>query len=148
MRAEAAAVRPVTAVEVRPLRRAVLRPHQEPEDCVYPLDDLPATGHFGAFVEGALVGVASIFQEAREGEDPGAWRIRGMATLPQVRGDGWGAKLLTACLDHARESGGSHVWCNARSTAAGFYRKQGFREDGPEFDLPGLGPHYVMVVEL
>ena len=147
----------VAPIRVRPLRQAVLRPHQPPEACVYPGDDLASTGHFAMSLEGEVVAVASVFRQAPEAggpvrsvgaDDPGAWRLRGMATTPQMRGHGHGSFLLQACLDHARANGGTRVWCNARSTAAGFYRRCGFLEDGPEFDLPGLGPHLVMVGEL
>jgi ribosomal protein S18 acetylase RimI-like enzyme len=138
----------VASVRVRPLRQAVLRPHQPPEACVYPGDDHPSTGHFAMSLEGVIVGVASVFRQAPEPDDPGAWRIRGMATAPEVRGRGHGAALLRACLDHARAHGGTRVWCNARSTAAGFYRRMGFREEGPEFDLPGIGAHFLMATEV
>jgi len=140
----------VAAERVRPLRQAVLRPHQPPEACTYPGDDLPSTGHFALILDDAIVGVSSIFREAREeGTEEGEfWRIRGMATAAEARGLGHGAALLQASLDHARSNGGTQAWCNARSTAAGFYRRMGFREDGSEFELEGLGPHFVMVRDL
>ena len=137
-------VRQITAEETRPVRHAILRPSQPLSQCVYPLDAETRTGHFGAFREGELVGVASIFQQAEEGEDSTAWRIRGMATLEEVRGDGFGGALLEACLRHAAGLGGRKVWCNGRTMVVGFYGRHGFAVRGEEFDLPGLGPHVVM----
>ncbi|MDY7092089.1 MAG: GNAT family N-acetyltransferase [Acidobacteriota bacterium] len=140
---------PVTAAETRPLRRAVLRPNQPPEACVYPGDDDDRTGHLGVFVDTgaeapALVGVASIFEESRPGTTGGGWRIRGMAVVPEQQGKGHGAALLTECLEHARRHGGIEVWCNARKTAAEFYAHHGFEQEGEEFELPAIGPHYLM----
>ena len=138
-------VKQVPAPFVRPLRQAILRPHQTIEECVFPGDDGPDAAHFGAFVDGQIVSIGSIFPESPEGQAiPNAWRLRGMATLPDVRGEGYGAGILTACIAHAREHGGQLIWCNARTPAIGFYRKFGFVTVGEEFELPGIGPHYVM----
>jgi GNAT superfamily N-acetyltransferase len=88
------------------------------------------------------VAVASLTREPPPGsDDPTAWRLRGMATLPAARGRGLGGRLLEACLDHARARGGASVWCNARTRALVFYERHGFVAAGEPFDLPGLGPH-------
>ncbi|MCW2985645.1 MAG: acetyltransferase, family, partial [Conexibacter sp.] len=55
-----------------------------------------------------------------------------------------GAALLAACLDHARAQGASRVWCNARTPARGFYERAGFVAEGAEFELPQIGPHFLM----
>lgn len=72
------------------------------------------------------------------------WRLRGMATGPGARGQGFGSALLTACLDHAAAAGGAEVWCNARRAAMGFYRRAGFEVIGDEFEVEDIGPHVVM----
>ena len=138
-------VRPISAEETRGLRQAILRPHQRPEELVYPGDDDPDTLHLGAYVDGKLVGVASLYREAPpKEEDPGAWRLRGMAVAKDRQKQGLGAALLDACIAHAKGSGGTSLWCNARTTAAGFYTSLGFEVEGDAFELPGIGPHYVM----
>jgi GNAT superfamily N-acetyltransferase len=145
---------PVTADAVRPLRQAVLRPHQRPEDLVWPGDDVPGALHLGARDGGGgggetLVGVVSIAPEAHPLDPrPGDWRIRGMATAPELRGRGIGAALLQACLEHARRHGGTRAWCSARTSAAGFYARAGFVTESDVFDKPGIGPHVVMSVGL
>ncbi len=136
---KAIVVRAITAAETRPLRHAILRPSQPPEDCVYRLDDEPASGHFGVFADGQLVGIASIYRQSDTEGDPLAWRIRGMATREKYRGRGHGGALLAACLRHARERGGRRVRCNGRSTVLGFYSRFGFVVRGEEFEIPGLG---------
>ena len=142
---------PVSADAVRPLRRAILRPHQRAEELVYPGDGAPGALHVGARTAagGALVGVATVAPEPHPGDPaPGDWRLRGMATLPAIRGRGAGAALLQACLEHARAHGGRRVWCTARTTAAGFYERAGFAAEGDAFDVPPIGPHVVMTLPL
>jgi GNAT superfamily N-acetyltransferase len=143
----------VDAAVVRPLRQAVLRPHQALADQVYPGDAVPGAAHFAAYDEdGALVGVASVVPEAYPGlaggvggAAAGDWRIRGMATEPAARGRGAGALLLRACLEHAREAPGARrVWCHARSGVRGFYERSGFVVEGEEFELPEIGSHFLM----
>jgi GNAT superfamily N-acetyltransferase len=142
----------VEAAAVRPLRQAVLRPHQRLEQQVYPGDALPGAAHFAAYEAGEggpVLGTASIAPEPYpRGERDGDWRIRGMATEPAQRGRGIGALLLSACLEHARAAGARRVWCNARSGVRGFYEREGFAVDGDEFELPEIGPHFLMSLAL
>ena len=51
-----------------------------------------------------------------------AWRLRGMATVPELRSTGVGSAVLTAGLTAVREAGGDLVWCNGRTEAMVFYR--------------------------
>ena len=136
-----------SAADVRPLRRAVLRPHQRAEELVYPGDDAPGTLHAIVRDGGRVLGVATVSREPHPREPaPGDWRVRGMATDPAARGTGVGAALLDACLRHVREHGGRRVWCNARTPARGFYARAGFQVEGDEFELPGIGPHELMCI--
>lgn len=136
----------VAAEVVRPLRQRVLRPHQTVEQQVFEGDDHPEAAHFAAYADdGAdqVIGIASITPEG----EPGAWRVRGMATDPEGgRGTGAGGALLLACLGHARANGATRVWCNARTPARGFYERYGFAAEGEEFELPRIGPHFVMAL--
>lgn len=91
------------------------------------------------------MGIVSLYREARPDGPPGGWRIRGMATEPDVRGAGFGTALVAACIEHAAASGGGEVWCNARMGAVAFYRRAGFDVVGDEFEIPPIGPHVVMV---
>ena len=139
------AVVTIGAEDVRPLRGRLLRPGQSADELVYPGDSLPGALHLGAYLRGDLVGIASVSPESPPGEDDDrAWRVRGMATAPEVRGAGVGGALLEACLAHVRAHGGRVAWCNARTPAVGFYQRFGFATEGEEFDIPGIGPHFVM----
>jgi GNAT superfamily N-acetyltransferase len=136
-------IRPISAAETRPLRHAVLRPHQPVEALVYENDDDPLALHAGAFHAGRLVGIASIApnQCPRAGfADP--WQLRGMATTPEVRGLGYGRALIEACVAHVAAHRGRTLWCNGRTSAAGFYLTVGFEQIGPEF-ATDTGPHYI-----
>jgi GNAT superfamily N-acetyltransferase len=139
------AVRPITTVATWPLRQSVLRPGRPLAAAQFLGDDLPSTKHFGAFQSDELVGIASLFL-AEMPEHPGinAWQLRGMATAPAVRGAGFGRALVAACVAFATASGKPLIWCNARTSAVGFYRKLDWEILGAEFDVPDVGPHFHM----
>lgn len=138
------------------MRQSVLRPGKTLEDLVYPGDDHPRGAHFGAYDDGGrLVGIASVFPDVAPDHLAGtippaafdsdaAFRLRGMATLPHVRGAGYGRHLLEACFEHVRKQGGTYLWCNARVNAAGFYHAMGLDAFGDAFEIDLIGPHYVM----
>jgi len=138
-------VRAVDAAVVRPLRRALLRPHQQVEELVYPGDDHPDTLHVGAFRHGHLVGIATVVPRPMPGRrERRSWQLRGMAVEHGQRGYGVGGLLLAACVAHTAARGGRLVWCNARAGSFGFYEHHGFLHDGEPFELPDIGPHYRM----
>ena len=153
-------VRRVPADAVRPLRTAVLRPTWEPGRlATYPEDDAPGTVHVAAHLGADVGGVGTVYAEAppdarRDGIPaaayaPGAaWRLRGMATSEAARGTGLGRAVLQGCFAAVRDGGGAFLWCNARLVAVPFYERLGMRAVGPEFDIPGIGPHYVMWTEV
>jgi GNAT superfamily N-acetyltransferase len=139
-------LRPITVAEARPLRQAVLRPGRPPESTVYPGDEAPGAWHVGAYEDGDLRGIASVYCEAPAGEaDPCAYRLRGMAVLPAYQGRGYGRALVQACVRHVLAHGGQTLWCDGRVSALGFYQALGFRPVGAVFDLPFSGPHFRLV---
>lgn len=139
----------VSADEVYPIRQQVLRPDQPPEAAVYPGDELESTYHMGLYEEGSLVGIVSLYPEGPEGYGlENAWRLRGMAVLPEYHGHGFGSMLLQACMACASAQGGEQLWCNARLKARTFYENQGLNIDGDAFEIPGIGPHYRMICPL
>lgn len=139
-------VRVVDPEETLDLRQRVLRPHQTKEQVRAQGDGLPG---IAVYVDGRVVACASVRPEAKPDDPrPGDWRLRGMASDPEMRGQGYGAIALAGALDYARERGARRVWCNARTGALGFYERHGFTVEGEEFDLPDAGPHYVAWLEL
>ena len=137
-------IRRITAAETRQLRQQVLRPTQRPEEQIYSNDDAPDTLHAGAFCDGKLVGIATVFRDAPPGEtNPHAWRLRGMAVLPEMQGQGIGRALVEFCIAHIRAHGGNLLWCNGRTSVRAFYESLELCATGAEFDLPVSGPHFL-----
>lgn len=147
------AVQHATADEVRPLRHAVLRAGLPSESARFDGDDESATFHLAAQDGGAIVGVVSLMARPMSdaaNDDPAgpAMQLRGMAVADTHRGTGVGAVLLREACRIARERGVRVIWCNARTPAAGFYLRFGFRQHGDAFDVPTAGPHVRMSLTL
>ncbi len=141
--------RVISAQETYPLRAAVLRPGQPPEALLFHGDGAPETVHIGALDGDRIVSIGSVYHEPPPGADnPGAWRLRGMATAEDARRRGYGAAVLHACIEHVVRQGGTGLWFNARTAAVPFYQAMGFATRGEEFELPGIGPHYFMCRDL
>lgn len=140
-------IRAIAAAETIAVRWPVLRPGFPRESAIFDGDDLATTAHFGAFDDGRLVGVASLFLAPMPGRPEAipALQLRGMATLPEVRGRGFGRELLEACVAHAQERAAALLWCNARTGAAPFYERHGWEKCSGEFDIPTVGPHFRMI---
>lgn len=138
----------VAARTVLPLRARVLRPGQPISSVDHEYDHWPDTFHVAAFVAASGVVACATFYPEPTPDGRDAWRLRAMASAPEVRGQGYGAATLTFGLTEVRARGGTVVWCNARTPAVGFYEKLGFSTVGEEFELPPIGPHYLMEIPL
>jgi GNAT superfamily N-acetyltransferase len=126
-------IRKISADEAQPLRAAILRPGVPFEASVYPLDYNAESMHMGAFEDNELVTVASIFHEPPPGEEnPEAYRLRGMVTLPEKQRRGYGRAVLLRCIAHIARQHGTLLWCNARIDAVDFYRTLQFETEGAE----------------
>ena len=133
---------------VLPLRSAVLR-DGGPADL--PGDGDPATVHLAARTAGGRVAGVVRFSPAPCPWRPDArapWQLRAMATDPALRGTGAGRALVEAGLALVGDRGGDLMWCNARVAAEGFYRRTGLTTVTAPFDVPPIGPHVGMLVEL
>ena len=148
--------RHVSAETVRPLRTRILRPGWTDRLATYDQDDTVAV-HIAAYRAGESEpdGVGTIYPESPPDAHrdqipawayrPGAsWRLRGMATSEAARGTGLGRVVLEDCFDVVRAHRGRVLWCNARIGAVSFYERLEMVCVGPEFDIPDIGPHYVM----
>ena len=108
------------------LRQQVLWPEQPLNYVQLPDDD--AGQHFGAFTEGELVAVISLFI----GPD-GQARFRKFATHPAWQGRGIGTALLRHAIAVAQAQGAHSLWCDARQSTLPFYRRFGLRPEGGIF---------------
>jgi predicted GNAT family N-acyltransferase len=138
----------VAASAVHGLRLRVLRPGKPPTSVDHDYDYWPETFHVAAFDDAGEVVACATFYPEPTPDGRTAWRLRAMASAPEVRGAGYGANALRFGLAEIRARGGALVWCNARSGARWFYERLGFSIVGDEFEIAPIGPHYVMELEL
>lgn len=140
------AVVELTAAETHDLRRRVLRNHLPTAEVDYPDDHRPGSFHLGVRDDGgAVLAVASFSREAAPGDhEVLSVRLRGMAVDPAHQGEGLGRAVLDEAMARLRAEGIELCWANARTSALGFYRAQGFQPEGDEFDSLGI-PHRVVV---
>jgi len=139
-------VKYISAEETLPLRSAVLRKNLPLAQCAFETDHLGF--HLGAFVNGRLVSVATFFPEDYPELGTAGYRLRGMATDPEYAGQGYGFQLIQFAINHLQNNGISYLWCNARSSALGFYKKLNFTIISDEFIVAGIGPHYNMSIQI
>jgi GNAT superfamily N-acetyltransferase len=141
----------VDEARTRELRRSVLRPNLAPGDRL-PGDELADGVHLAVVADdGTVLCTCFVYPDPCPWlpERAGSWHLRQMATLPTHRGQGLGAAVVRAAVDHVRAHGGELLWCNARETAVGFYRRQGFAIHGDVFaDERHTIPHRRMWREL
>lgn len=110
-------IQPITPEQTYPLRHSVLWP-DKPLDYVKVEDDADGY-HFGAFDNGALIAVISLFVNGQES------RFRKFATRPDYQRKGVGTALLNHVIAEARRLEAKVLWCDARMDAADFYRRFG-----------------------
>jgi len=138
----------ISSAEVLPLRSLVLRNRKSFEYCIFEGDEAYDTFHLGYELTGEIRSVATFMRnDFFEAEGEG-YQLRGMATHPDFNGYGFGKALINFAIDYLKAYHIKYMWCNARSSAAGFYKKLGFATESPEFDIPGIGFHYEMKLNL
>lgn len=134
--------------EVLPLRSLMLRNGKPFEACIFEGDNSYDTFHLGYLADNRIRSVTTFMRNDFFPEDGEGYQLRGMATHPDFGGRGYGAALINFAIDYLKEYNTDYLWCNARSTAAPFYKKIGFISESPEFDIPGIGFHYEMRLKL
>ena|SRR6185437_7137377 len=118
------------------------------DECRFPSDELTGVFHLGYFAGEELACIASFHQQGF-GEFFGkGYQLRGMATIEKYRAQGLGYQLLNFAIVYLRKQKADYIWCNARKRAITFYLKLGFEIISDEFQVPDIGPHYVMYVKL
>ncbi|MCL4136075.1 UNVERIFIED_CONTAM: hypothetical protein GTU68_001410, partial [Idotea baltica] len=93
----------------------------------YTLDKHVDSFHLGAHSNDKLIGIASCFQELfSDLPMANCYRLRGMAIDTAFQNQSIGSQLIdyTFNLLNIRQS--PILWCNARESAMGYYKKLGF----------------------
>jgi GNAT superfamily N-acetyltransferase len=133
--------------DVIDLRHVVLREGLPRSEAIFKGDELPTSHHFAAFADGKCVGCATFHLNEWEGRP--AYQLRGMATDSGFRSGGIGTALLELAEETLRKAGPiRQLWCNARTPALNFYKKQGWKVVSEEFFIPTAGPHFRMIKTL
>ena len=122
----------ISAQDTYPIRSKMLFRGDNPnESCQFKGDDEDQTFHLGAFIEGQLVSVASMyFEKHPDIEEPYQYQLQGMATLVEHQYKGLSSALLQVAFPIVKQNFCHLVWCNAREEAIGFYKKVGFEGIG------------------
>jgi len=133
--------------ETYPIRKKILRKNIDlPSEFHGDFDK--ETFHLGLFEDDKLVSIASFVKSIHENFKGTQFQLRGMATLEEFQGNGYGKYVVLEAEKILREKNISILWCNARVSAVHFYYKQGFKSIGQEFDIPQIGGHFVMFKKL
>ncbi|MBV1880083.1 MAG: GNAT family N-acetyltransferase [Pseudomonadales bacterium] len=138
-------IRKIKSIDTLSLRQEILRPRSEVSECLYEGDDDNTTAHFGAVQNDTIVGIISVYNRSNPiiCSDHG-FQLRAMATASNVRGRGIGLKLLEAAENYAEQNNSNYIWANSRTVAIGFYKKAGYTIESQEFEIKGVGPHYLV----
>ncbi|APG64193.1 hypothetical protein LPB136_01895 [Tenacibaculum todarodis] len=137
-------IKTISAEETYIIRQFVLR---EGVDLPFKFDGdfNEETIHLGAFKNEKLVGIASLMKtESNLLSFKNQYQLRGMATINEVRGLGFGSKIIDEVILQLKTMNIECVWCNAREIALDFYIKKGFEIIGNPFTVNQIGKHFVM----
>ena len=121
------------------------------DECRFPSDAIDGAFHLGYFDNNTgnkLLSIASFHPQSYAGFAGVGYQLRGMATIEGYRGRGLGNQLLNYGMVYLRGQKADYIWCNARKKAVSFYLNMGFEVISPEFEVPVIGPHYVMYAKL
>ena len=115
---------------------------------------IPATMRLPPFIlehilAGILVAAATTCQESPPGTSiPLAWRVRGMATLPEYHDMALAGQLLARCLtSYPREQGHTRMVQFSRVATVSFYQQHGFVSVGEPFFLPHFSDESYILME-
>ena len=138
-------VKQISSQQTYAVRQPVLRPGKPIDSCIFDGDDLPQTVHFGVYDSDNLLGIVSVFRVSHpDFTNTNQYQLRGMAVLPTHQKKGLGDLLLEAAENYIKQQDADLIWFNAREVAVGFYNKAGYTISGELFEIPTVGPHYVM----
>ncbi|MBU6159502.1 MAG: GNAT family N-acetyltransferase [Myxococcales bacterium] len=129
--------------QILDLRHRLLRVGLPFEAARFDHDLDESTRHYGAFDGERLVCCLTLLESVWQGRP--AWQLRGMATEADRQGGGTGRQLVQfATADVLAVAPERIFWCNARTSAQGFYARLGWTVESDPFDIPHAGPHVRM----
>lgn len=114
--------------QVTALREAVLR---KPFGLKFSPEELAEEKphiHIAGYLDGRLVATAALVPDGNR------VRMKRVAVVEELQGQGIGGALLAYCEDLARRQGLTEIFCHARDSAIAFYDKHGFTREGDYFE--------------
>ena len=140
-------IKEITGKQTYCIRKEVLR---KGIDLPYKFDgdNHQKTIHLGAFKKKKLIGVVSFMHESLNEKREDEYQLRGMATIIDVRGDGFGSLLVKEGIQILLKRDIKYIWCNAREGAVKFYERNGFKIVGTPFNVKQIGVHYKMKLKI
>lgn len=136
-------IREIKAEDTYPIRKKELRKNMTLSEKV-PGDFDENTIHLGVFDQDELSCVATFMKTKSPAFRGEQYQLRGMATEETHQRKGLGRAVLLEAEDLLSKKEVDILWCNARVSALDFYKKLGYKTVGEIFDIPQIGPHYVM----
>jgi len=138
-------VKQIQAKDCYPIRQQILWQHKSIDDCGIDIDEREGAFHLGVFMNDELVCVGSFFQQNHvQFSEQNQYRLRAMATLAKSQKQGIAKALLDFAFERLQNQNQEILWCDARVIALGFYEKMGFIKLGEKYEIPLIGPHYLM----
>lgn len=128
-------IREISLKDVQGIRHSVLHFAESAEASILPGDDDARTRHFGLFVAGSLVGVASLFVEPLAERSDLGHRLRAMAVVESSQRQGLGTELINAVIAAAAVAGSNYLWCTVRPNAISFYSRLGFKDSKEQIEM-------------
>ncbi len=139
----------INTADLLNVRNEVLRENRlTPKECRFQGDDAEGSFHLGYFDDATLVSIATFHRQNLTDYDGSGYQLRGMATVESHQGKGLGSRLVDFAMACLKDRQVNYVWCNARKKAVRFYQNMGFEIISEEFEIPIIGPHYVMHVKI
>lgn len=130
----------ISHIDCHSIRKSILRPHQS-KTVTYDNDCHDKSFHLGVYLKNELLGVVSILFDQNK-----SYRLRGMAVIKNYQNSGLGKLLVNKAISKLPVN--TLLWCNARSHTIGFYQHFGLNQVGEEFEIPAIGPHVKMQLQL
>ncbi|PSX03595.1 GNAT family N-acetyltransferase [Photobacterium angustum] len=118
-------IKPITWQQAITVRHRVLWPSKPESFCKVEGDETAM--HFGAFINNELVCVSSVFIEENVA------RLRKFATLTEYQGKGIGTVMIQEIFTYLKTTNVEYFWCDARTSAIGFYQRLGLTTSGDTF---------------
>ena len=149
LRLESSPVKEISYRDCYDLRLKVLKRKEWDYDYQYAGDDDQTTFHLGIYRDNQLVTIASFFANSNEhiqAQNP--VQLRGMATDYAFQGQGFGRVMIQAAISELTKRKHDVLWCNAREEAVNFYEKIGFKISSARFEIPRVGPHFIMYIRI